>query len=114
MWQALKSRQVEGAKVRRQYAVGPYVVDFYYPSHRLAIEVDGSGHLSDAGRARDMERTQYLEESGLRVIRFTNVEVLGALDAVLNSIGAALNDPSPRPSPRSGRGSRLDVPDRLP
>jgi very-short-patch-repair endonuclease len=104
LWQALKGRQLEGAKVRRQYAVGPYILDFYYPSHRLAVEVDGSGHLTDDARAQDAARTTYLEERGLRVIRFTNLEVLGALEAVLDCIVAALNDPSPRPSPRAGRG----------
>jgi very-short-patch-repair endonuclease len=95
LWQALKGRQIEGAKVRRQHAVGPYILDFYYPSHRLAVEVDASGHLTDDGRAQDAARTTYLEERGLRVIRFTNLEVLGALEAVLDRIVAALNDPSP-------------------
>jgi very-short-patch-repair endonuclease len=105
LWQALKGRQIEGAKVRRQHAVGPYVLDFYYPSHRLAVEVDGSGHVTADGRTQDAARTTYLEERGLRVIRFTNVEVLSALEAVLDCIVAALNDPSPPPSPRAGRGS---------
>jgi very-short-patch-repair endonuclease len=87
-------------KFRRQYAFGPYVLDFYCPAQRLAIEVDGSGHLSHQGLIDDGQRTEYLEKRGVRVIRFTNTEVLAELGAVLDIVLKAATHPSPQPSPR--------------
>jgi len=90
LWQSLRARQLEGAKFRRQFAFGPYVLDFYSPRHRLAIEVDGSAHLSPEGQALDAARTKYLEGRGVRVLRFTNTEVLTATDAVLERLIQAI------------------------
>ena len=47
LWRRLRDRQVDGVKFRRQYPIGEYVLDFYSVEHRLALEVDGSQHLSD-------------------------------------------------------------------
>ena len=59
------------------------------------IEVDGSQHFEAENELRDRERTRYLEERGLRVLRFTNREVMLETDAVLNVILEALTVPSP-------------------
>jgi very-short-patch-repair endonuclease len=96
-------------KFRRQYAFGPYVLDFYCPAKRLAIEVDGSGHLSYQGQVDDGQRTEYLEKRGIRVIRFTNTDVLTELSAVLDIVLGAATHPSPQPSPRRGRGGSASV-----
>ena len=57
-------------------AVGPYILDFYCAPGRLAVEVDGSQHYTSTGLADDALRTLYLRAAGVRVLRFTNVEVL--------------------------------------
>src|SRR5205823_9710796 len=70
----------------------------------LAVELDGGQHSTDAGQRDDAERTRYLESRGVRVLRFTNLDVRGEIDSVLLAIEVALGEtPLPCPSPR-GRG----------
>src|SRR6266487_4234680 len=76
LWQLIRDRQIAGAKFRRQYQHGRYVLDFFCVERRLAIEVDGSQHYTPEGIDRDLRRTAYLTNCGVRVLRFTNVEVL--------------------------------------
>ena len=66
----------------RQRPVDQFIVDFYCAALRLVIEVDGSSHFTEVGEAYDRERTQILESYGLRVMRFTNREVIEAFDSV--------------------------------
>ena len=82
LWRLLRSRQLEGYKFRRQQEAGPYILDFYCASHRLAVEVDGSQHYTREGLANDAERSAYLAGLGVRVFRVTNAEVLGDAEAV--------------------------------
>jgi len=103
LWQKLRGGQVGGAKFRRQHQFGPYVLDFYCPERRLAVEADGGQHYDRAGVASDQARTTYLTSRGVRVLRFSNSEVLEQMEAVLDMIQSALVAPSPYPSPR-GRG----------
>ena len=110
MWSSLRDRQLSGVKFRRQFAVQPYVLDFYAPRHRLAIELDGSQHLTADGLSSDAQRTAFLESFGIRVVRFTNVEVLQELPGVLARIVLCVT-PSPfggdggvTPSPFGGEG----------
>lgn len=89
LWQALRGNALEGAYFRRQHAIGPYILDFYCAKSKLAIEVDGGSHLEQ--EQYDAERTRWLEsEKGMRVLRFTNQDVLRDLDAVIEAIRAAL------------------------
>jgi very-short-patch-repair endonuclease len=76
---------------RRQVPIGSYVADFCCLTSRLIIEVDGHQHGYDANAAHDERRTSYLGNHGFRVIRFTNREVMTAIEIVLDSILAALN-----------------------
>ena len=81
IWQRLRARQMNGRKWRRQQPVGPYIVDFICPELKLVVEVDGDVH---AGReAHDAARQAALESTGLKVIRFTNNDVIENLDGVL-------------------------------
>jgi len=96
LWQALRGRALDGARFRRQYPVGPYVVDFVNLDHHLIIEVDGGQHQDEA--AHDATRTAFLERLGFRILRFWNNEVLGQTEAVLAVIGEALS-PTPPPPP---------------
>jgi very-short-patch-repair endonuclease len=88
LWAALRGAQL-GCRFRRQHVLHPFIVDFCAPSARLVVEVDGDVHV---GReARDAERTGELARwHSVRVIRFTDVQVVGALPAVLAAIRAAL------------------------
>ena len=92
LWRILRNRGT-GAKFKRQFTFGPYILDFYSIEHRLVVEVDGSQHLEPQGLAKDARRTAVLERAGLRVLRFTNREVLLEPDAVAESIRQAIAAP---------------------
>jgi very-short-patch-repair endonuclease len=81
LWEALRGRQLGGLKFRRQHPVGRFIVDFYCPSCKLVIEVDGSIHARQ--QAYDQVRTDQLQIFGYSVLRFTNDEVMNDLATVL-------------------------------
>ncbi|WP_420128758.1 endonuclease domain-containing protein [Longimicrobium sp.] len=87
LWGALQKKQVAGLKFRRQHPVDRFVLDFYCPSHKLVIEVDGGVH--DQQAERDAERTKVLQAYGYRVLRFRNEQVLHELPKVVQEIAAA-------------------------
>lgn len=95
LWFHLRDRTLASRKFRRQYPVGPYIVDFICPQEHLVIEVDGGQHAERI--SSDAKRTAYLEARGLRVLRFWNNEVLGNMDGVLSIIMGALSEPSDPP-----------------
>jgi very-short-patch-repair endonuclease len=90
LWESLKSSQLLGKKFRRQISIGRYVVDFYCPEARLVIELDGASHFSITRDEYEVGRTRYLEEEGLKVLRFENKELYENLDGVLETIKRAL------------------------
>ena len=92
LWQSLKSRQLLGKKFRRQISIGRYIVDFYCPEARLVIELDGERHFSITMDEYDTERTNYLEQEGLKVIRFENKELYDNLEGVLETIKQPLQN----------------------
>ena len=84
LWGHLRAGRLAGLKWRRQHVIGPYVVDFFCPTANLVVEIDGRTHI---GRVRaDAARTRWLKKQGLRVIRFTDDEVLRDLEAVVVAI----------------------------
>lgn len=85
LWQYLKGEQL-GVKFRCQYGVGPYVVDFYCASLRLAIELDGDSHFQPGAQERDRIRQRFIGEQGIRVIRFLESDVRSNQNAVLEQI----------------------------
>jgi very-short-patch-repair endonuclease len=84
LWQALKNRQLNGLRFRAQHPVGQFILDFYCPSCKLAIEVDGDIHIDRT--EEDAARTEQLEAYGYRVLRFSNEEIINNLDRVLETI----------------------------
>jgi very-short-patch-repair endonuclease len=84
LWAVLRSRRLNEYKFRRQYVVGAYILDFYCVATRLAIELDGSMHAEKV--VYDTERTAWLNDQGIEVIRFTNLDVTDHLDEVLTMI----------------------------
>ena len=86
LWINLKGRNLNGKKFRRQHSIGPYIVDFFCPECRLAIELDGASHMTDNGTDADEPRTQFLKRFNVRVIRFENKAVFEDLEGVLADI----------------------------
>lgn len=86
LWEKLRRRQLEDCKFRRQYSIGAFVVDFYSPELKLAIEVDGESHFIDGAQAYDQERDAFLTNKGTRIMRFTNTQIYEELDEVLLAI----------------------------
>jgi very-short-patch-repair endonuclease len=83
LWNLLGKSRLLGRKFRRQHSIGPYVVDFYCAQERLVIELDGAAHDSELRVNHDRDRTKFLEELGLRVVRIENREVFDNPDGVL-------------------------------
>ena len=73
-------------RFRRQHAIGRFILDFYCPRHRLALELDGALHDEPDQREYDAARTEALEQLGIRVLRFRNEEVMQNLPSVLERI----------------------------
>jgi len=89
LWSLLRDRRLCGVKFRRQHAVGPFIVDYYCPSHRLVVELDGRSH--DERGLEDRQRQDYLESvAGLRVFRAGNDDVLHDPDGLLLGLLRAL------------------------
>lgn len=88
LWEALRATGL-GARARRQHIVLGWIVDFYFPSARLAVEVDGDAH--DAQVDEDARRAAALGARGITVIRVTNDEVLARIDEVLVRIDEVLS-----------------------
>jgi len=101
LWSHLKGKQLYGHKFRRQYSIEKYIVDFYCPKLRLAIEVDGSQHNSEKNFKLDEKRTIFLSEQNITVIRFWNHEVLQNTDDVLNEILYKCKELENLPTPTS-------------
>ena len=89
LWQALRRRGLEGLKFRRQHPIGPFILDFYCVSAKLAVEVDGSVHTLGDNPARDDSRDLWLERHGVTVLRIEARHVRDKLEAVLTEIGRA-------------------------
>lgn len=73
-------------KFFRQYSIGPYVVDFYCPKYKLAIETDGGQHAEEEQKEYDKARTDYLKSIGVEVMRFWNHDVIQAIEEVLERV----------------------------
>jgi very-short-patch-repair endonuclease len=81
-------------KFTRQKPLGHYVADFYCSRQRLVIELDGDSHYTHRAQRYDQVRTAALEMRGVRVMRFTNTDVLESFEAVCAAIGVALDETS--------------------
>lgn len=86
LWGKLKGRQITGYKIRRQYGVGSYVVDFYCPQLKLAIEVDGESHYTREGEEHDKKRDAFIRDKGIEIIRIPTSEIYDNLDGVVQHV----------------------------
>ncbi|WP_319586136.1 endonuclease domain-containing protein [uncultured Desulfobulbus sp.] len=85
IWSKINRNQL-GVKFRRQYGVGPYVIDFYCPLIKLAIEIDGDSHGEDDNPKKDIRRQNYIENFAIHFLRYKNEEVRDNLEGVLLDI----------------------------
>ena len=92
LWSRLRKKQLQSTQFYRQKPIGTYIVDFYAPKAKLVVEVDGSQLLGLEHRQNDAERDAYLTSEGLRVLRFSNMQVLQERDAVLEVIFRVLTE----------------------
>jgi very-short-patch-repair endonuclease len=93
LWSKLKNSQI-GLKFRRQHSIGGYIVDFYCPTKRLVVEIDGSQHFIKNNKEYDKIRSNYFEGLDIKVLRFTNAEINTSLDGVLQKIISMVRTPS--------------------
>ena len=84
LWSALRNKQLEGLRFRCQHPVGNFILDFYCPSCKLVVEVDGKIH--DRQTEYDRARTAKLAEYGYKILRFSNQQVMNNLPKVLAEI----------------------------
>lgn len=86
LWSYLQSSKLENRKFRRQHSIENYILDFYCPSEKIAIELDGDTHNTLAQREADKTRDQFLNSIGIKVLRFENKMVFENSNSILNAI----------------------------
>lgn len=84
LWRVMKGKGIGGWKFRRQQGIGPYILDFYCPELRLGVELDGNSH--DYKYEYDEQRSSFLKQQGIHIIRFSNEAVLNGLEGVIDEI----------------------------
>jgi very-short-patch-repair endonuclease len=92
LWQQLRRNNMNDYRFRRQHPIWRFIVDFYCHSEKLVIEIDGDIHETADQRERDENRTFELEKRGLRVVRFSNRQVLEENELVLKTIWLHLQE----------------------
>jgi len=108
LWSRVRKHQLAGFPFCRQKIIGCYIVDFYCPRAKLVVEVDGGQHYFVENAEKDRIRDKYMNRQGLRVIRFTDTDVLtnieGVLEVILKYLGTSRDDKTPFSPPfKSGR-----------
>ena len=95
LWRYLRSRSLENVKFRRQQPFGTHIVDFISTEKKLVIELDGGQHATN--KAHDLDRDQYIESEGYKVLRFWNNDVLQKTEGVLERIRIEILKDAPSP-----------------
>jgi very-short-patch-repair endonuclease len=92
LWAKLKNKQIQGERFLRQYSVDQYVLDFYCPRLKLAIEIDGDSHFMPGAEDQDKVRQEYIEAFGIRFLRFANEDVCKNVDGVCQTVYNAVDE----------------------
>jgi very-short-patch-repair endonuclease len=96
LWRRLKALRAQGVRVRRQHPIGRYVLDFYCPAAKLAIEIDGYSHVMGDRPTHDERRDAWLRSQGIEVMRIPAVEVLRNPDEVADWLAQRLLNGPPQ------------------
>ncbi|MBN1445900.1 MAG: endonuclease domain-containing protein [Candidatus Omnitrophica bacterium] len=99
LWRMLRNRQLDGVKFRRQYSIDKYILDLYCPEYKLAIEADGGQHYEPEGQQRDNRREKSLSRSGVKILRFSDIDILKNIEGVWEVIQQELRKRKNPPSP---------------
>ena len=99
IWSKLKGKQLLGYKFRRQYSVDRYVIDFYCPELKLAVEIDGDSHFQNDAESDDKYRQAFIESFGVQFLRFTNEDVFKNPDGVIETVRRTALEISGRGAP---------------
>ncbi len=91
LWKHISNKKLEGRKFRRQHSVGNYILDFYCPSEKLAIELDGEDHYWQEGIEKDLKKEMFLKGHLIMVLRFENKWVFQDVEYVLRTIAKAFH-----------------------
>lgn len=86
LWSRIRKKQILDCRFRRQYSVGSYVLDFYCPEIKLAIEIDGESHFRSLAEEYDKAREDEIKQVGIQFLRFQNTDVYKNLNRVLQTI----------------------------
>jgi len=86
LWDKLKRSQIKGYRFKAQHPIKLFIADFYCHKAKLVIEIDGGIHKINENKEYDENRSCELEQIGLKVIRFTNEEVINNINCVLEKI----------------------------
>lgn len=90
LWLRLRVRAPDRPNFRRQHPIGPFILDFYCASARLAVEIDGQHHATGDHPERDMRRSAWLKAQGITVIRFPAMDVLRDPDEIAELLWARI------------------------
>ncbi|MFA6160498.1 MAG: endonuclease domain-containing protein [Parcubacteria group bacterium] len=89
-WAQVKNRRFHDYKFRRQYSIGNYIADFYCPELKLVVEIDGGQHYEKENIKKDFERTKFFEDLGMKIKRYTNIEIKNNLSGVMEELWGGL------------------------
>ena len=104
LWHFLRAKQLNGFRFLRQYSIGPYIIDFYCPKVRLAVEIDGGQHNHTDNKLKDGIRTAHLNQQNIVMLRFWN-----NIQQIIFT-----NPPSPSLILREGTGQKQQVSESFP
>ena len=106
IWDALRNRQLDGHKFRRQHPIGAYFADFACVEAMLVVELDGGQHFEPGAMEADARRTLALNANGFHVLRFDDRQALTEREGVLTAIleWLRIHHPHPNPLPQAGEG----------
>ena len=93
LWHSLRGKQIEGIQWRRQFSIGPFILDFYAPQLKLCIELDGQPHYTPESADYDLQREEWLlREHGIRTIRFENNDAFRHNESIVEYIREVTRD----------------------
>ena len=86
LWSKIRGKRLKGRQFYRQKPIGNHIVDFYCPSAKLIIELDGGQHFTEEGKQKDRIRDSHLADLGLKIRRYSDIDVLKNVDGVLKDV----------------------------
>ena len=86
LWLKIRNKQLKGYQFYRQKIIGNYIVDFYCPKAKIVVELDGGQHYTEEGKLKDLQRDKYMNDIGLKVLRFSDTDILDNLSGVVEKI----------------------------